>query len=79
MPVEYPTPVIEDRAVEVLTLLADRGQYRAPSVPDPIVAAELAGVTGQPAEWLIANQTSKPGLPHGTAACVRTRCYLCRW
>jgi hypothetical protein len=29
MPVEYLTPVIEDRAVEVLTLLADRGQRRA--------------------------------------------------
>ena len=26
MPVEYLTPAIEDRAVEVLTLLADRGQ-----------------------------------------------------
>ena len=30
MPVEYLTPAIEDRAVEVLTLLADRGQHRAP-------------------------------------------------
>ncbi len=41
------TPAIEDRAVEVLTLLADRGQHRAPSVPDLIVAAtaELAGLT----------------------------------
>jgi predicted nucleic acid-binding protein len=29
MPVEYQTPAIEDRAVEVLTLLADRGQHRA--------------------------------------------------
>ncbi|HUY46392.1 MAG TPA: PIN domain nuclease [Streptosporangiaceae bacterium] len=47
MPVEYLTPAIEDRAVEVLTLLADRGQHRAPSVPDLIVAAtaELAGLT----------------------------------
>jgi predicted nucleic acid-binding protein len=47
MPVEYLTPVIEDRAVEVLTLLADRGQHRAPSVPDLIIAAtaELAGLT----------------------------------
>ena len=47
MPVEYLTPAIEDRAVEVLTLLADRGQHRAPSVPDLIIAttAELAGVT----------------------------------
>jgi hypothetical protein len=39
MPVEYLTPAIEDRAVEVLTLLADRGQHRAPSVPDLIIAA----------------------------------------
>jgi predicted nucleic acid-binding protein len=47
MPVEYLTPAIEDRAVEVLTLLADRGQHRAPSVPDLIIAAaaELAGHT----------------------------------
>jgi predicted nucleic acid-binding protein len=47
MPVEYLTPAIEDRAVEVLTLLADRGQHRAPSVPDIIIAAtaELAGLT----------------------------------
>ncbi len=47
MPVEYLTPVIEDRAVEVLTLLADRGQHRAPSVPDLMIAAtaELAGLT----------------------------------
>jgi len=47
MPVEYQTPAIEDRAVEVLLLLADRGQHRAPSIPDLIVAAtaELAGLT----------------------------------
>jgi predicted nucleic acid-binding protein len=47
MPVEYLTPAIEDRAVEVLTLLADREQHRAPSVPDLIIAAtaELAGLT----------------------------------
>ena len=47
MPVEYMTPAVEDRAVEVLTLLADRGQHRAPSVPDLIIAAtaELAGLT----------------------------------
>ena len=47
MPVEYMTPATEDRAVEVLTLLADRGQHRAPSVPDLIIAAtaELAGLT----------------------------------
>jgi predicted nucleic acid-binding protein len=47
MPVEYLTPAIEDRAVEVQTLLADRGKHRAPSVPDLIIAAtaELAGLT----------------------------------
>jgi predicted nucleic acid-binding protein len=47
MPVEYLTPVIEDRAVEVLALLADRGQQRAPSIPDMMIAAtaELAGLT----------------------------------
>jgi len=47
MPVEYQTPATEDRAIEVLTLLADRGQHRAPSIPDLIIAAtaELAGLT----------------------------------
>lgn len=46
-PVEYLSPAIEDRAVEVLALLADRGQHRAPSIPDLIIAAtaELAGLT----------------------------------
>jgi len=46
MPVEYLTPAIEDRAVEVLTLLADRGQHRAPAIPDLIIAAtaELTGL-----------------------------------
>jgi predicted nucleic acid-binding protein len=45
--VEYLTPAIEDRAMESLTLLADRGQHRAPSLPDLIIAAtaELAGLT----------------------------------
>jgi predicted nucleic acid-binding protein len=47
MPTEYQTPAIEDRAVGVQILLADRGQHRVPSVPDLIVAAtaELAGLT----------------------------------
>jgi predicted nucleic acid-binding protein len=47
IPVEYQTIAIEDRAVEVQMLLADKGQHRAPSVPDLIVAAtaELAGLT----------------------------------
>jgi predicted nucleic acid-binding protein len=47
MPVEYQTPAIEDRSVEVLALLADHGQHRAPSIPDLIIAAtaELGGLT----------------------------------
>jgi predicted nucleic acid-binding protein len=47
MPVEYQTLASEDRAVEVQTLLADRGSHRAPSIPDLTVAAiaELAGLT----------------------------------
>lgn len=46
MPIEYATPVAEDRALEVLTLLAARGQHRAPSIPDLIIAAtaESAGL-----------------------------------
>jgi predicted nucleic acid-binding protein len=46
MPVEYLTPATEYRAVEVLALLADRGQHRDPSIPDLIIAAtaELAGL-----------------------------------
>jgi predicted nucleic acid-binding protein len=47
MPVEYLTPVIEDRALAVQLLLAERGQHRAPSIPDLIIAAtaELTGLT----------------------------------
>ena len=46
MPIEYLTPIAEDRAVDVLTLLSDRGRHRAPSVPDLIIAAiaESAGL-----------------------------------
>jgi predicted nucleic acid-binding protein len=46
MPVEYLTPTIEDRAVQVQLLLADQGQHRAPSIPDLVIAAtaELAGL-----------------------------------
>lgn len=46
MPVEYLTPAIEKRAVEVQGILARRGQHRAPSVPDLLVTAtaELAGL-----------------------------------
>jgi len=47
MPVEYLTPAVEDRAVEVQMLLADRGQHRAPAIPDLLVAAtaEIANLT----------------------------------
>lgn len=47
MPVEYLTPAIEDRAVQVQLLLADQGHHRAVSVPGLLVAAtaELAGLT----------------------------------
>ncbi|MDA8316147.1 MAG: PIN domain nuclease [Actinomycetota bacterium] len=47
MPVEYLTPAIEDRAVEVQLALAERGQHRAASIPDLLVAAtaELAQLT----------------------------------
>ncbi len=47
MPVEYLTPTIEDRALEVQILLADRAQHRGPSIPDLLIAAtaELAGLT----------------------------------
>jgi predicted nucleic acid-binding protein len=47
MPVDYLTPAIEGRALEVQMLLADQGQHRAPSIPDLLIAAaaELAGLT----------------------------------
>ncbi|TNM38368.1 PIN domain nuclease [Nocardioides albidus] len=45
--VEYLTPAVEDRAIEVQGELADRGNHRAPSIPDLLVAAtaELGGFT----------------------------------
>lgn len=47
MPVEYLTPSIEDRALEVQQLLADRGHHRSVAIPDLIIAAtaELGGLT----------------------------------
>ena len=47
MPVEYLTPLIEDRAVAVQAELADLGQHRAPSIPDLLIAAtgEMAQLT----------------------------------
>jgi predicted nucleic acid-binding protein len=37
--VEYFTPAVEERALEVQRLLAERGQHRAPSLPDLLIAA----------------------------------------
>lgn len=47
MPIEHLAPAIEDRAFQVQMLLADRGQHRAPSIPDLLIAAtaEKAGLT----------------------------------
>lgn len=47
MPLEHLTPAMEDRAFEVQMFLADRGQHRAPSIPDLLIAAtaEKAGLT----------------------------------
>ena len=39
MPAEYLTPAAEYRAVHVQRLLAERGQHRAPSIPDVLIAA----------------------------------------
>ena len=65
MPVEYLTPAIEDRALEVQMLLADRGQHRAPSIPDLLIAAtaEKGGLTVLAADKdfdLIAGITGQP-------------------
>ena len=65
MPVEYLTPAIEDRALEVQLLLADRGQHRGPSIPDLLIAAtaEKAGLTVLAADKdfaLIAAITGQP-------------------
>ena len=47
MPVEFLTPSIEDRAVEVQQALAERGHHRAASIPDLLIAAtaEVASLT----------------------------------
>lgn len=47
MTLEHVTPAIEARAVEIQMLLSDRGQHRAPSIPDLLIAAsaELARLT----------------------------------
>lgn len=47
MPIEYLTPTIEDRSVEVQLVMAERGHHRAPSIPDLLIAAtaERSGLT----------------------------------
>jgi predicted nucleic acid-binding protein len=47
MPIEYLTPAIEDRALDVQLRLAELGHHRAPSIPDLLIAAtaELAKLT----------------------------------
>lgn len=47
MPLEYLTPAMEERAMEVQASLADLGQHRAPGIPDLLIAAaaERAGHT----------------------------------
>lgn len=47
MPLEYLTPRVEDRALGLQAVLAERGQHRAPSVPDLLIAAaaELSELT----------------------------------
>lgn len=47
MPIEHLTPRVEDRALEIQSGLAERGQHRGPSIPDLLIAAsaELAELT----------------------------------
>jgi predicted nucleic acid-binding protein len=65
MPVEHLTPAIEDRAFQVQMLLAERGQHRAPCIPDLLIAAtaEKAALTVLAADKdfdLIAAITGQP-------------------
>jgi predicted nucleic acid-binding protein len=65
MPIEYLTPASESRALTVQALLAERGQHRAPSVADLLIAAtaELTGATVLHVDKdfdLIANLTGQP-------------------
>ncbi len=65
-PVECFTPAIADRAVQMLSALADRSKHRAPSTPDPLVAAvaEQTGLTVLHLDKdfeLIAQVTREPG------------------
>lgn len=65
MPVEHLTPAVEDRAFEIQMLLADRGQHRAPSIADLLIAATaektaLTVLTADKDFDLIATITGQP-------------------
>lgn len=66
MPVEYLSPKIEKRALEVQRMLAyDGGKHRAPSIPDLLIAAtaEIRGFTVLADDKdfdLIAEKTGQP-------------------
>lgn len=62
MPVEYLTPAAEDRAVDVQRLLAERGQHRAPSIPDLLIAA-VAELTSARFSISTRTSTSSPTSP----------------
>lgn len=89
MPVEYLTPAIEDRAVELQALLADRGHHRAPAVPDLLIAAHsrmlctlagrvrlgrsAAGPTGASGPHALRAEASSADLGGRRPACVAHR------
>ena len=54
MAIEYLTPMIEERAVEIQSALAQRGQHRAPSISDVLIAASAE---------LASNDTENLGAP----------------
>lgn len=65
MPVEFLTPGIEQRALDVQIQLAERGEHRAASIPDLLVAAtaEKLGLTALVVDKdfaLIAQVTGQP-------------------
>jgi hypothetical protein len=61
MPVKYLNPAIEDRAVEVLALLADRGQPTSPGSRSSVCGPIDAGLPGQSAHSGLTKQ--RPQLP----------------
>jgi predicted nucleic acid-binding protein len=77
MPVEYLTPRIADCAVEMQTLLADRGLHRALSIPDLLIAAsaglsELTLLHVDEDYELIADITGQPVAPRRRLTAIFT-------